>query len=73
MPTANITITVDYTAQELANMKEIFRNADGSTPTNAQLLVNIKVFLSKQLAQKYRGYMHDKQTAAIAAANLTLS
>lgn len=73
MPTANITITVDYTAAELENMREIFANQDGTTTSNAAVVANIKAYLKNCLAQRYRDHMRNKQTAAIAASNLTLS
>lgn len=74
MPQATINITFDYTAEQLANCKEFWPNANGTAPTNAELVANIKADLTKYLKQKYRGKLHDKQTAAMAAiTDLTLS
>lgn len=73
MPTATVSLTITYTTEELATLKEMFANANGTVPTNAELVANVKAFLSKQLQQRYRGYAHDKATAAISVTGLSVS
>ena len=60
MPTANITISIEYTAGQLANLKEAFPNPDGSLPTSAELLVRVKSYLSNRLRDVYRQRVQEK-------------
>ena len=65
MPQATISFTITYDAGQLASLKEQYPNAEGTVPTNAQLLANVKAVLIKYFLQQYRGKAHDKATAAI--------
>jgi hypothetical protein len=73
MPIATISFDITYTTGELATLKEMFPNANGSVPSSVEVVANVKAWVIKQLNQKYRGFTHDKATAAVVNVNLTVS
>lgn len=73
MTVVSLTISGDLSAGEIANLKKDYLNADGSTPSNAQLQVNMAAYWKARIMQRYREKRHNEQTAAISVTDLALS